>query len=660
MLSKKEILLLEALINAKEQYLSSLYLASTIGVTDRTARKYLQNLIEVLSNQGAEIVSKQGQGYILIIHDEMIFQSFWKQILKSKKELTNIRYLETTEDRQRYIIGRLLLDNQVIGFDELLQELFISKTTLLTDVNRIKETLQSYGLSLEHYKKQLLIKGSEPAIRHFLIDYFTDDALDESILATVNPSFAKDIDIPQLLMIVLEECRNAKVTLSDYIVHNLVLHIALMIERIKFGYPLKHFEVDETLKQSLEYNVALKILYRVEEATQIQFPIEEANYIALHLKVKHSSPRYESEETDLSLYKHIRGVLDELSHVLQITLSNDHILLNGLLAHFSPLLTRLEKQIQLSNPLLSDIRRDYQPYFELTKLHFQRLPELSYYDINDDEWAYIAIHLIAAIERYNTTHKRRVLVVCATGYGSAMMLKSRLENEFSSSISITDVVGYYDISEKKLKDVDLIISSLTLPSHLFLTPVINVSVFLTDDEVSKIKNYLSSRHIAGQKKNYLAYQSQSLDMLDLFQPHQFVVIDKKLTRSVLIEIMIEKLEEANKEGFLSQFMQQVDLRESYGSIVYGDCLAFPHPVRAISQKEQVVVAICPNTIYWDDEHPEVKFVFLLSPSQVRNKHLKNLSSCLADFVENRDLQNILEKNPTYNQLINVFNTLYNT
>lgn len=63
-------------------------------------------------------------------------------------------------------------------------------------------------------------------------------------------------------------------------------------------------------------------------------------------------------------------------------------------------------------------------------------------DVSDDEWAYISLHLMAAIERYSNRHKLRVLVVCATGYGSAMMLKNRLEKEFEGRLRIVDVISY--------------------------------------------------------------------------------------------------------------------------------------------------------------------------------------------------------------------------
>lgn len=82
------------------------------------------------------------------------------------------------------------------------------------------------------------------------------------------------------------------------------------------------------------------------------------------------------------------------------------------------------------------------------------------------------------------------MVVCATGIGSALMLKNRLEKEFSSSLEILDTVSYYEVTEERLKDVDLIISSISLSNLIFMTPVINVSVFLSEKDIEAIRSHL--------------------------------------------------------------------------------------------------------------------------------------------------------------------------
>ena len=74
------------------------------------------------------------------------------------------------------------------------------------------------------------------------------------------------------------------------------------------------------------------------------------------------------------------------------------------------------------------------------------------------------------------THKLHALIICATGYGSAQLLKNRVISEFGKNITVVNVKGYYEINETTLKGIDLIISSIDL-STMFLKFQFYMSVF---------------------------------------------------------------------------------------------------------------------------------------------------------------------------------------
>lgn len=658
MLAKKELVLLEALIKAEGSYLSSLSLAKCIKATDRTARKYLQQLMATVAQHGGQIVSKQGHGYRLTIQDEQLFEGFWQDALAAKKALTDIRQLEATEDRQRYILQKLFFNQQSLNLDQLLSELFISKTTLSADLNRIKQSLEPYGLTLNQESKQLAIDGDEQAIRRFVMAYFIDDGFENSLLATVGPSFMSGVDFSTLMLIVLEECRRGQLRLSDFVVHNVVLHLALMLQRIKLGYPLSWFAIDDSIQDSDAYQVALRIVQSLEQEFEVTLPPEEANYLALHLTMKGSGRDDGQLATEEGLQHSLMSALERLGRLCHCDLSKDRLLVQGLMAHFTPFLMRLENGIQLSNPLLEDITTRYPDYLALTKQVFQALPDLQDKQVSEDEWAYVALHVIAAMERQTSQNTKRALVVCATGYGSALMLKSRLESEFGASLDIVDVVSYYEISEERLRDVDVIISSLTLPSHLFLRPVINVSVFLTAADVDNIRAQLGN-HVGGQLGTPIRPldTAQALSCLSLLSPEHFLVVTEPLSREQLLDKMVALLADRQLVQGRELFRQQLDLREGYGSVVYGDCLAFPHPVKPLTATEEVFVAICPQPVFWDDKHPSINFVFLLSPAKQRSELLKHLSPLLVAFVADKALQENLLKAPSYQHLLTMFETL---
>lgn len=554
MLSKKELAIITFLIHHKEQFVSSATLAEVIGMSDRTVRKYLKELISSLPEHGAHIISKQGRGYCLEIDHSMAFDIFWQESVTSKKRLADVTQVEGTVDREDYVLHKFFFEDAVQDFEELCQELYISRTTLKHVLAGIKERIIPYQLELEITHQHIQIRGKEEDIRHFIMDYFFVTSFDNTLSTMVGNTFLEGINFAEIMIIVLDECRDAKLKLSDFVMNNLVLHIALMVQRIRSGCPLELFSIPIAIRQSDEYQVALRILYRVEEVMGIRFPKEEANYIALHLKVKHSvGKHWQDDNTDEKLQDHLKACIAKISQLTGMTLETDTNLFQGLLAHMMPLTTRLENHIQLTNPLTEEIKSQYPEIFTLTKQTFSDLLVCQKNDVSDDEWAYISLHLMAAIERYSNRHKLRVLVVCATGYGSAMMLKNRLEKEFEGRLRIVDVISYYEITEERLKTVDLIISSISLANLMFLTPVITVSVFLSNQDIETIRQFIGEQE--GIKKGVSLPSQMSLAKAEqlltgVFSPNRFLYLDEKISKEDLLLRMIACLDEAGTATFV--------------------------------------------------------------------------------------------------------------
>lgn len=656
MLSKKEVRLVDYLLAKQGDFVSSIELAKALGVSDRTARKYVQQLSLSLEASGASILSKQSKGYCLLVERPVEFEMFWQEQLRLKKQVTDLRQLEEATDRQRYVLSKLLFENPIQSMDRLQRELFIGKTTLHSIIADIRNLFVPYQLELLFTRRGVELSGEELAIRHFIMDYFFGQGNGQSLYGLVESQLLPDIRFTDLMLIVLDECRDAKLRLSDFVMQNLVLHIALLLQRMKGGASLERFPISDQIQSSKEYQVAGRIIERIETEFQVEIPVEEANYIALHLKVKLTGNPSQLSELEDGLEEEVETCLQTLSQLTGLDLLKDRQLFKGIVAHLLPLRTRLEHQIQLANPLVADIQRDYIEVFELTKQAFVSMPTLLAYSISDDEWAYLTLHVLAAIERYEGRKKLRVLVVCATGIGSALMLRNRLEKEFATSLEIADVVSYYEVTEERLRDVDLIISSISLSNLIFLTPVITVSVFLSEQDIEAIRSYLQQvTPVRVEQNEALPMEEEQARQIAeaVFSPLRIVSLEKKMSRERTLLQLIARLDEAKESGFVEQFREQVNVRESYSSVVFGELLAFPHPAIPLTFSEQIVVGVCKEAVEWE-EGKKVQFVFLLSPSKGRNPHLKYISPCLVEFVQDRSLQERLVQNPSYQELVDIF------
>ena len=659
MLSNKDKTVLEFFINNKGQSVTSKKVANELKVSDRTIRNYIKLLQDVLIGNGAEIIAKQGKGYTLKVDNELYFNTFLqKNNINSIKK--NELDLDDSKDRQYYIFNKLLFEDQKIFFDDLCEELYISRSTLSNDFSEIRSVLKPYNLSvISKAKIGVYVEGEERNKRHFIMDYFFGNTFNISINKYVgNTLFFNDVSFEEITIIVLDECREAGLRLSDYVIQNLVLHIALAIKRIKDGFKLSIAEVDKSIETRKEFLVGKRILKRIAYSNNIEFPSEEAYYIALHLTVKSTV----KSEDDTSISDEKEKIHDELVEILEkienekgYKFKKDKHLINGILTHFYPLIMRLKYNLTIENPLLNEIKEKYYEVFDLTKEYLSNMTIFKGYEVSESEWAYICLHFMAAIERYKDNKKLNVLVICATGYGSSQMLSIRLKKEFGQHINIVDVIGYYEITDEILKDVDLIISSIDLFTIVFNVPVIHVSVFLNEKEINIIRGFIEKGIYNNSNDESLIIESEKEVLFnEFFKEDCFFKIDNPISKDQVIEKLLDSIQKYEKDDYFKIMIKQISQREYMSSVVFSNEIAVPHPAKSVGETAKVAVALINDGVYWNDEFENIKFVFLLSPSRYENKNLKNITKAIVELTENKDIQNQLLKSENFDEFKKIF------
>ncbi|MCF0239130.1 MAG: transcription antiterminator, partial [Streptococcus gallolyticus] len=396
---------------------------------------------------GIDLISKQGYGYKLDVLDDDALADFLEENHINDHHF-DYQSITDINDRYNYLLNKLLFEQNEIYFDDLVDELYVSRSTLSSDFKKIRQKFKPYHLKIESKaNKGVYVTGSERDKRRFIMDYFISSGFIDTMHSYVdNELLNQRISFEELTIIVLDECREGGLKLSDFVIQNLVIHIALAIRRITEGFKISKLEEEELkLRELPERQIADNILKRVSVSTGIDFPVEEVDYITLHLISKsHGNARYVSE----SMQERMRQELIDSIEKINPEVKNDFQLIEGLLAHLSTMLIRLEGKVVLENPLTTEIQANYQEMYQLAEQVITTMPTFQSFSLTPNEIAYIALHFMAAKERYKEQRKYNVLVICATGYGSAQMLKSRIENELGNLISITDVIGYYEINDE--------------------------------------------------------------------------------------------------------------------------------------------------------------------------------------------------------------------
>lgn len=665
MLSKRETQILKLLFDHKHTYLTSQEIASGIDVSNRTARKYLHLLEDALKQESlATIEAKQGNGYQLKIEDARRFDEFYLEEVKSQMASKDITTIQESNDRQYYILNRLFFEQSAVYVDAIADELFVSRSTISNDLVEIKKLITPYQIELQSKNnKGIFIVGNEQNIRHFIMNYFFMERLHDNLFAfSMYANLLEGISVEEIVIIVLDECRESQLKLSDFIVYNLVLHIGLAIKRIQNGFLMDIQAPISFDEDSIEYQTALKILARIEHAVGITFSSEEADFIALHLKNKITAKTIfkKADATEEQIRAQLLETLKAIDQDTPFDLEHDTILIDGLMLHFIPLLTRLQNNSSIENPLLEEIKTQYPDLFELTVNYFSKMPVFKSYQVTDGEWAYLAIHITAAVERYFNEQKTHVLVICATGLGSSQMIKNRLEREFGSRILIEKVISYYEIAEQDLSHIDLVISSINLGNVVLNAPIVNVSVFLGKDDIQKINHEISSNKgshfVAGRKESdRKELVEEQVELIERsFKPDLFYFVGEHSTKDAVLKELISKIEAVEGTDLQENFLKQLKLRESYSSVVFSEFMAVPHPIEALTKEGHVAVAVAPEGITWDKEYQNIQLVFLLSPDKFGKFEIDKVSQMLVEIMEDDTFRKALAFSDTFDNFIKAF------
>ena len=647
MLSQREIDILSYLSQRRNEFVKSSEIASMLEISDRTVRKYIKQLKPEVQKNGATLISKQGFGYFLKVDLVIEFEKFLKQYLsldESKQENIN-----DAKDRQYYILNLLLFNKKCMTIEKLSNQLYISRSTISQDISSIKKLIAHYNLELVSKQQNgLVIKGDERDKRHFIMDYF----LGNSFFSSINKYFQdtpllQQINMEELAIIVVDETRESKVYLSDYILQNLVLHLGLMIRRLLDGYSLNTITSNEEVLTEKEMIVAKKILSRVERIYQISFPEEEAKYISLHIMSKGTKQLQSHSQSNLS--KRVEKILKEIETDFDYPMSSDNQLLYGLVTHLEPLLKRVQNGIHLENPILNDIRNQNNDVLEMTRQYFSQLQELKDQNVSDGEWAYLTLHLLAAIEKYEQREKLNVLIICATGYGSAQVLKVRVAREFNMQMNIVDVISYYEITDKKLESIDLIISSIDLSTIVFKVPVIQVNVLLNEVDIRNINTYIQQQ----DTKRLQSHQLEDKDNVQLQQysyyfdqycsDYLFNHIEGSIDKESIYNRLIQQLSIKEDRDFECKLRNQLAYREELSTVLFSEAVAVPHTAQPVGDYSSIAVAIIPEGIYWNDAYQNIKVVIMLSPSKYNDNELKTIIDVIVNLIDSEEnIQKLME------------------
>ena len=586
-MNTRALSIIKILLNSVEP-VSSLALSQEIGCSTKTIQNEIKEVNKELKN--CEIVSIRGIGYKI----------------EGNLDDIDIKNSDLYDyDRVEYIIKKIInissTDKDTIKLEDLADSMYVSLSTVKNDLKEVKKILNEYNLKISSKHKQgICIEASEEDIIKFIINY--SNKVDNSL--------------------------NIKDFLNNNIIENLFSIKKILLDTLSYENMIL---TDNEFKNIVNY---ISIYLSRNNTNQSDF-IKE--YIK---KYKNKKEKPISEDEQLLIRKAIKEFCRDLNIATSINLSHDKVFEECLFNHISNLYKRADLGINQYEMTAGEIKLKYPFPFELGKIAKKTIEKNLNMEISEDEVENIALHIGGALERIDKRDEKKVyktIIVCTSGVGTSMLIKSKLENIFKGKLEIIKVIPSYLIDYVNVLDIDFVIS--TVEVNLENVNVIKVSPMLTDKEIKLIEKYIETENV------YI-----DLDIQNLFSSELFFKDIKAETRSQVIDIMSKKLVE---KGYIDDTMRQSYFeRETIATTEIGNMVAIPHGAKGEVYENKVAIGILKEPISW--EVGKVRLVIMLALDKEKILDYEEVFSKIYKRVDSIAKVISICENKSYEKFIKLF------
>lgn len=617
--------LISYLINQDKPTMAS-DIADQLKVSVRTIKTYIKNINSlahdkvILSSNKGYIIDKKCAGKLL--HDQNSIPQYYSE-------------------RAIFIIKKILVDHQEPDVFDLCNQLYIGFSTLKNDLYKMNVTFKKFNIKFVTKHERVRIIGSEKDKRSLLSNVIFEET-PSSILGvkTLNKSFGKEF-INTVSKIIRDHFLIGSYYINDFVFVNLVLHFAILIDRVTKGNLLDSSSIGTEFlsDENEEINVISQISTAIEEAFDIHLPENERCeiYVLFKTKVNYRINKdYKKLENIVGeeVMQTTGRIIAEVKDLYSIELNSDEFIMPFVM-HIKSLITRASLNKTNKNPLLTNIKEDGPFIYDMAIFISLRLSEIYKIQVNEDEIAFIAIHIGSEIDRQKAnTDKLKCILLCPTYLGLEKKIYNYLSLSFSENITIERVVTSYD--QIPNHTFDLLFTIVDNQKNT-LYPYVRISPLNLEEQKSNIFNKI--HEIQENKKKKLILDNFE----NYFNPKLFYIDD-----SIDMEGIIHKIcGDMENLGFVSSYFKKtVFEREMVSSTSFGN-VAIPHSVHMNALQTSIGVLISRKGIPWGNN--TVNFVLLIAINKLDKQRFLVIYNAILTLFDNKDFIEMSKKSTTFTE-----------
>ncbi|MBX9184554.1 BglG family transcription antiterminator [Clostridium sp. K04] len=656
MLNNRSIEILKYLINSEEdKYVEEL--SDRFKVSKRMIRYDIDSINDFLKSNNLSEIEKKSNSPLKINFSEK------NKIIKILDDIDRDVYILSIEERVGIIIYELLNSQKECTYSRLQEILYVSKSTIVSDLKKVKEWLADYNIKMIKYSnKGILVIGDEIDIRRAMTDVLIGSnnynilKTLEKIYSNENSAILDNVKSLKLSSEIIEYIKRLVIELeeefgifTDEDFMSIVFTVFVIITRSKEESTVKYNQFNNlALDYKKEYNAAEKIAINLLEKFGVIINDDDIAYLtSIIVSVsKNAHDFLESKDYFLacSIANTICNNAEELysKHLLM-----DTDLYESFINHIKGLVFRLKFRINTKNEIISNIKSAYSQDFCKVKKCCEFLEKKFQCSLSDDEVGFITLYICAAINR-NKEKKipkvKNILIVCSQGFATGRILESKIRSNFE--VNIIAVTSVHAIDKYiKSENIDLIISTLNIEKKYNVKNIV-VSPIFNDYDIELLKGYIKyspqNNNIIIPKdimgiidKNCIVKDKNKLmnELNDYFNVKNNQIINR------YSEISLDKIQlnlkccnwidairlgsrplldsEMITEGYIDAMIKNV---EKYGGyIVVDDGIAIPHAKSENMVKKSgftINTFIDPIEI---GEHTDIRILFILAVADEEKK-----------------------------------------
>lgn len=586
-------------------------IAEKLQVTERTVRNYVRSINAHV--QIPRVISGE-QGYRLNPnHDPLSLERY----MSSFTQLVPV-------NRVNEILRRLCLANDE-GLDvvQLEDELFVSSSTIESDLASVKLSLQDFGLNLIRKDMRIVLKADESQRRKIMTRIFYDEKNQHFIsIDMLEKTFGLELKaFYQAMRKILDD---QAIYLNDFALGSILVHIIVSVQRIRLSQGLdQQFAVDQMMNAEIQASQHLAQL--IHEQFNVEFNRAEQLCLAGLLISRNNPTGYTkiNQDTDQTAQAILNEIIVSVEKDYLISL-DDPIFLDRFRIHLSNLIMRMSMNSLNLNPLTGTIKSMYPLTYDLSVHIAQIIAQRLNQPMTEDEIAFIAYHIAVFLEpRKDNKRRLRVLLVSPSFHELQHNLEKKILFEFGQFIEHLDLHSALDFSMESA-NYDLILS--TIPLNAIKLPWILIAPILRQSDSERIAQAFNAL------RNQSALGSSQAMLMNMFSPELF-------ERNTVYKNEWEAIRRIGQRlidlGHVPEnFTEHLIEREKLSSTCFNGLIAVPHTMKMEAYRSTIAVVILDEPMPWGDS--SVQLITLVAVNRDDKKQFIDVFDRFIDVVSEPD------------------------